>query len=219
MFNGEKIGSGVDNEPLVIPDMKSVHWFRWDDVVRSLSPKEWIKSQFPHWGKIDKDDVIRFFEIDEGKLSVDEWKQLFKEEFGSDADEIDTILSKLLPNPSRSPEVGGQYQLRKQTDPPVSRDPKILNTYLKDETDAIVQTIMNKLHPKSMSWLETMLKSPEWFDHPQIQNIVKLFMRDRNELYHETFNELNLVDDINSPEGTVTDAAKALRNKAVGSKS
>ncbi|HPC33857.1 MAG TPA: JAB domain-containing protein, partial [Syntrophales bacterium] len=108
MFNGEKIGSGVDNEPLVIPDMKSVHWFRWDDVFRSLSPKEWIKSQFPHWGKIDKDDVIRFFERDEDKLSVDEWKQLFKEEFGSDADEIDTILSKLLPNPSRPPEVGGQ---------------------------------------------------------------------------------------------------------------
>jgi hypothetical protein len=98
----------------------------------------------------------------------------------------------------------------KQTDPPVSRDPKVLNTYLKDETDAIVQTIMNKLHPKNMSWLETMLKSPEWFDHPQIQKIVKLFMRDRNEIYHETFNELNAFDD-----GTVTDAAKALRNKGL----
>jgi hypothetical protein len=117
---------------------------------------------------------------------------------------------KLLPNPSRPPEVGGQYQLRKQTDPPVSRDPKVLNSYLKDETDAIVQTILNKLHPKSMTWLETMLKSPEWFDHPQIQNIVKLFMRDRNELYHETFNELNAFND-----STVTEAAKTLRNKGL----
>jgi len=80
-----------------------------------------------------------------------------------------------------------KYSIRKQTDPPVSNDPKVLNLYLKDEADAIVQTIMNKLHPKSMTWLETMLKSPEWFDHPQIQNIVKLFMRDRNEIYHETF--------------------------------
>jgi len=111
-----------------------------------------------------------------------------------------------------------QYSIRKQADPPVSSDPKVLNLYLKDETDALVQTIMNKLHPKSMTWLETMLKSPEWFDHPQIQNIVKLFMRDRNEIYHETFNELNLVDDINSPEGTVTDAAKALRNKGLSAK-
>jgi hypothetical protein len=110
---------------------------------------------------------------------------------------------------------GGQYQLRKQTDPPVSRDPKILNTYLKDETDAIVQTIMNKLHPKSMTWLETMLKSPEWFDHPQINNIVRLFIRDRNELRHETFNDLNAVDDINATEKTVTEAGLALKNKGL----
>jgi hypothetical protein len=131
---------------------------------------------------------------------------------------FDKSQIKILPNPSRPPEVGGnkeQYQIRKQTDPPVSRDPKVLNLYLKDETDAIVQTIMNKLRPKSMTWLETMLKSPEWFDHPQIQNIVKLFMRDRNEIYHETFNELNLADDINSPENTVTEAAKALKNKGL----
>ena len=95
-------------------------------------------------------------------------------------------------------------------DPPISKDPKVLNLYLKDETDAIVQTITNKFHPKSMTWLETMLKSPEWFDHPQIQNIVKLFMRDRNELYHETFNELNAFND-----STVTEAAKTLRNKGL----
>ena len=111
-----------------------------------------------------------------------------------------------------------KYSIRKQTDPPVSNDPKVLNLYLKDETDAIVQTIMNKLHPKSMTWLETMLKSPEWFDHPQIQNIVKLFMRDRNEIYHETFNDLNMADDVNAPEKTVTDAAKALKNKGLSVK-
>ncbi len=126
-----------------------------------------------------------------------------------------------LPNPSRSPMGGGQsvkqtkdqYSIRKQTDPPVSKDPKVINSYIKDETDAIVQTIMNKLHPKSMTWLETILKSPEWFDHPQIQNIVRLFMRDRNELYHETFNDLNLAGD-----STVTEEAKVLRNKGLSLK-
>ncbi|PKN36610.1 MAG: hypothetical protein CVU62_13915 [Deltaproteobacteria bacterium HGW-Deltaproteobacteria-2] len=107
------------------------------------------------------------------------------------------------------------YALRNQTDPPVSNDPKVLNLYLKDETDAIVQTIVNKLKPKNMTWLETMLKSPEWFDHPQIGNIVKLFMRDRNEIYHETFNDLNMTDDVDSPESTVTEAAKALKNKGL----
>ena len=104
---------------------------------------------------------------------------------------------------------------RVQADPPVSKDPKVLNLYLKDETDAIVKTIMNKLHPKHMNWLETMLKSPEWFSSPQIKNIVRLFMRDRNELYHETFNDLNMTDDINAPESTVTEAAKALKNKGL----
>jgi hypothetical protein len=74
---------------------------------------------------------------------------------------------------------------------------------------------MNKLHPKQMTWLETILKSPEWFGHPQIQNIVKLFMRDRNEIYHETFNDLNMADDIDAPENTVTEAAKALKNKGL----
>ncbi|MDD5289395.1 MAG: hypothetical protein PHY28_09845, partial [Dehalococcoidales bacterium] len=108
-----------------------------------------------------------------------------------------------------------KYSIRKSQDPPTSRDPKVLNLYLKDETDALIQTMMNKLHPPHMTWLETILKSPEWFGHPQIQNIVKLFMRDRNEIYHETFNGLNMADDIDAPESTVTEAAKALKNKGL----
>ena len=109
----------------------------------------------------------------------------------------------------------GIYYSRVPADPPISRDPKVLNLYLKDETDALVQTIMNKLHPKQMNWLETMLKSPEWFSNPQIKNIVQLFMRDRNEIYHETFNDLNMTDDVNAPESTVTEAAKTLKNKGL----
>ena len=121
-----------------------------------------------------------------------------------------------LPNPSRPPKGGGeQYAVEKQTDPPVSKDPKVLNFYLKDETDAIVQTFLSKLHPGSMSWLETMLKSPEWFSHPQIQNIVKLFMRDRSEIYHETFNELNKADNPFQEYDTVAEAAKALKRKGL----
>lgn len=108
-----------------------------------------------------------------------------------------------------------KYSIRRQQDPPVSRDPKVLNTYLKDETDAIVQTIMNKLRPKHMTYLELFLKSPEWFDNPQISNIVRLFVRDRNERYHETINDLIAVDDIDSPEKTVPEAGKALKGKGL----
>ncbi|MFZ2809449.1 MAG: PLxRFG domain-containing protein [Desulfosalsimonadaceae bacterium] len=120
-----------------------------------------------------------------------------------------------LPNPSRPPEVGGRVHYSVQKAPPQSKDPKVLNLYLKDETDAIVQTIINKLHPESMSWMETMLKSPEWFDHPQVKNIVRFFMRDRSEIYHETFNDLNKADNPFQEYDTVTEAAKALKNKGL----
>ncbi|MBP7231326.1 MAG: PLxRFG domain-containing protein [Syntrophaceae bacterium] len=124
------------------------------------------------------------------------------------------------PKPSRSRDGGEQdddirYSIRKQQAPPDSSDPKVLNSYLKDEADAIFQTIYNKLHPKKMTWLETMLKSPEWFGHTEVGRIVKIFMRDRSELYHEYFNDLNMADDIDAPENTVTEAAKALKNKGL----
>lgn len=118
---------------------------------------------------------------------------------------------------TRGPPLGGEqkYSIREQQDPPISSNPKVLNLYLKDEADAIVTTILNKLHPKSMTFLETMLRSPEWFDHPQISRIVGLFMRDRNEKYHTTFNSLNLADNIDAPENTVSEAGKMLKRKGL----
>lgn len=109
----------------------------------------------------------------------------------------------------------GEYSIREQQDPPVSDDPKVLNRYLKDETDAIVQAIMHKLRPEHMTYLELFLKSPEWFDNPQFSKIYRLFARDRNERYHETFNVLNMADDIDAPENTVAEAGKALKRKGL----
>ncbi|OQA29963.1 MAG: hypothetical protein BWY57_03129 [Betaproteobacteria bacterium ADurb.Bin341] len=111
--------------------------------------------------------------------------------------------------------LGSREGIRKHQDPPASKDPKVLNLYLKDETDAIVQTILNKLRPQNMTWLETILKSPEWMDHPQISKIVRLFVRDRNEIYHETFNELNAVKNPQSEGETVASAAQELKRKGL----
>jgi hypothetical protein len=66
-----------------------------------------------------------------------------------------------------------------------------------------------------MTWLETMLKSPEYFEHPVIQKIVKLFMRDRSEIYHETFNVLNEAKTPFMEKSTVAEAAKALKGKGM----
>lgn len=111
--------------------------------------------------------------------------------------------------------LGSREGIRKHQDPPASKDPKALNLYLKDETDAIVQTILNKLRPQNMTWLETILKSPEWMDHPQVSKIVRLFVRDRNEIYHETFNELNAVAQPKTEGETVASVAQALKNKGL----
>lgn len=138
------------------------------------------------------------------------WNKL-KDERGSISFEKKDSEPKTAKNDTQK----DKQPIREPQDPPVSKDPKVLNLYLKDEADALVKTILNKLHPQHMTWLETMLKSPEWFGHEQIKNIVRLFMRDRNEIYHETFNELNLADDIDAPEDTIVEAAKALKNKGL----
>ncbi len=69
-------------------------------------------------------------------------------EHGTSASGIDKLTSD-------NGNVNENYSIRKQQDPPVSKDPKVLNLYLKDETDALIQTMMNKLHPQHMTWLET----------------------------------------------------------------
>jgi hypothetical protein len=51
-----------------------------------------------------------------------------------------------LPNPSRPPEAGGpKYAIRKLQDPPVSSDPKVLNRYLKDETESVWGKVKGRL--------------------------------------------------------------------------
>jgi N12 class adenine-specific DNA methylase len=107
------------------------------------------------------------------------------------------------------------FSVRAPKNPPKTLDPNKIRQYLRDETQAIAEVIHNKLRPTKMTWLETMLKSPEWFGHPVLQNIVRIFVRDRNEMYHETFNYLNATDDITAVEKTVTDAGKALRVKGL----
>jgi hypothetical protein len=45
------------------------------------------------------------------------------------------------------------------------------------------------------SFLENVLKSPEWYAHPVFKNIVRLFTMDRERLYHTTMLDLSTVDD------------------------
>jgi hypothetical protein len=92
-----------------------------------------------------------------------------------------------------------------------------LNESIKDEADAVLKTLINKLPANihHMSMMEKLLKSPEWYSHPVMQRIVRLFMRDRNELYHQYFNHLASTHEVTREDKTVMDLAKELKHKGL----
>ncbi|MFH0826185.1 MAG: hypothetical protein V2B18_25820, partial [Pseudomonadota bacterium] len=115
-----------------------------------------------------------------------------------------------------TPTLAGVRERYAMQSPPVTKDPKALNNWLKDDTDAIIQTIISKFQRESgMTWTKSMLLSPEWWDHPQLSKIVKLFTRDRNEIYHETFNDLNATEQPFETYDTVSEVAKSLKNRGL----
>lgn len=112
-----------------------------------------------------------------------------------------------------------KYQKTKMPDgePTKNTSKEQLNEWIKDGTDALVQTAVSYLPSNihHMSMLEKFLKSPEWYDHPVLSRIVRLFMRDRNELYHEYFNHLASLHEPGMEENTVIDLAKKLKHKGL----
>jgi len=92
-----------------------------------------------------------------------------------------------------------------------------LRSLIKDETDAILQTALSKL-PKNvahMSMLEKIFKSPEYYSHPVLGRIVRLFMRDRNEIYHEYMNYLMSLDNPDLAENTLSEITTQLKGKGL----
>lgn len=95
--------------------------------------------------------------------------------------------------------------------------PAALRRMISDETDAILQTALSKL-PRNvthMSFLEKFFKSPEYYSHPGLARIVRLFMRDRNEIYHEYMNYLMSLDDPDAAENTLSEITTQLKNKGL----
>ena len=102
------------------------------------------------------------------------------------------------------------------TNPPNTKDPRTLERHLRDDSAALYKTILNKLHPKNMTTTEMLLNSPEFWQHPELAKIVNLFSRDKSEIYHMAFNDLNAVEDPNTEESAISETAKKLRWKGIG---
>jgi hypothetical protein len=126
---------------------------------------------------------------------------------------VESIVKKIVEN-------DGKYE--KQTPAAdVTLDKNIsavkLRGMITNETDAILQTALSKL-PRNvthMSMVEKFLKSPEYYSHPALGRIVRLFMRDRNEIYHEYMNHLMSLDDPGMGENTLSEITTQLKNKGL----
>lgn len=112
------------------------------------------------------------------------------------------ILPESLPNPSRPPGEGGQT-------PMLRRGPLFTKERFHEEVQDIAAIIKEKTG-EPLTFAERMLKSPEWFDHPVFKDLVKIFTRTRNELYHGYFNTF-----VGSGDEDAVNALVNLRNKGL----
>ena len=112
-----------------------------------------------------------------------------------------------------------QYAVVSMSDETATPDmpPEQIKSGIRQAQDAIIQTIANKLSPDvtKMGMLKKILLSPEYYDHPVLSRIVRLFARDRNEIYHEIFQHLNGLDNFRADEDTIQQLAVKLKNKGL----
>jgi hypothetical protein len=89
--------------------------------------------------------------------------------------------------------------------------------WLKNEADFYLQEAMFHLSPNvhKMGLLKKFLTSPEWVEHPVLSRIVRLFVRDRAELYHELYAHLNDLEQPQTEEDTVGELAVKLKHKGL----
>jgi len=90
-------------------------------------------------------------------------------------------------------------------------------SWIRNETDLLIQEAVYQLSPKvhKMGLLKKFLTSPEWYEHPVFSRIVRLFIRDRNEIRHEVFAHLNNLEQPQMEENTVRELALKLKHKGL----
>jgi hypothetical protein len=84
------------------------------------------------------------------------------------------------------------------------------------DRDAALKTLASYL-PKQLphnTFLENMLKSAEWWDHPVVKRIVRAGI-DRTDKFHDLFNDINTAEAPFQEHDTVTDATQALKAKGM----
>ena len=95
---------------------------------------------------------------------------------------IETFMQDFLKE--KAPEFGSQK------DVPPPKDPEKIDSWLKDQADIATKTLLHFM-PKNqphLNFVEKVIASPEWYQHPVMKQIVRIFTRNPSELYHTHLN-------------------------------
>jgi hypothetical protein len=94
------------------------------------------------------------------------------------------------------------------TAPPSFGDPERTKTWLRQQWTALYKTITEKTQTGDLGKFAKLVQSPEYWDHPVLSRIVRIFVRDRSELSHELFYDID-----NPTEGkpSVSEATRELK--------
>ena len=107
---------------------------------------------------------------------------------------------------------GHKANLRREETEALKNVMDFLNQYKKAAVTTAKASMPGNL--PHLSFMEQILKSPEWYEHPIMKKIVR-FGIDRHDRFYEHFNEINEAADTSIPYETVTEATKALKIKGM----
>lgn len=123
---------------------------------------------------------------------------------------VEYSVEKILSNPEG-------YKKAKDSEPPKDGNPEAIKKWISDQADLVLQEAVFQLSPDvhKMGFLKKFLTSPEWYEHPVFSRIVRLFVRDRNEIFTELYGTLNNLEQPMMEENTVGELARKLKHKGL----
>lgn len=173
---------------------------RWFQAAGLQLPLEEIIRSSKHRIYTEKDVVKPIIE--------GERKPLFKKQSPNPYADLPPALAKFLSDAWKNKTGLGSEKNKETPPPPPSSDPQETRAWLRREWEAAFNTFVRKDKSTDLSFLRKILSSPEYWDHPVLSKIVRIFVRDRSEFYHRLFWGL---DNPDKKAPSVTQATRELR--------
>lgn len=120
-------------------------------------------------------------------------------------------LQEILAEAKTQPTIFDDRMAKESEPPSHDASPDDIKAWMRRETGAIFSHLTRTIGTESDfgKFLESMLKSPEWWTNPTLKRIVHYFADTRSELYHEYVYHLNNIDGRNVTKETEDMAKKS----------